>query len=101
MIGGREPAFWIGLVVTIIVGLISTLTENGVISEALKGRIQDLTNAIAQLLVLLAPLIAGLLIRQQVTPVAAPSLPVGTPVLIPGQTSETPAAKVTASQHSI
>ena len=83
MIFGREPAFWIGLAVTLILGVVSTLLGEGVISDALAGRIVDLTNAVAQLLVVLAPLIAGLLIRQQVTPVAAPSLPVNTPVTTP------------------
>ena len=77
---GREPAFWIGLVVTIILGAIGTLSGEGVISDASKGQITDGVNAIAQLAVLLAPLIAGLLIRQTVTPVAAPALPEGTKV---------------------
>jgi hypothetical protein len=83
MIGGREPAFWIGLIVTLIIGVLTTLTGEGVISDALAGRITEFTNAIAELAVLLAPLIAGLWIRQNVTPVAAPVLPVGTAVTTP------------------
>jgi hypothetical protein len=84
MVFGRQPAFWIGLAVTIILGVVSTLTGNGLISDALQGRITDLINAIAQLLTLLAPLIAGVLIKPVVTPVAAPVLPAGTAVTTPG-----------------
>ena len=86
---GRQPAFWIGLIVTLVLGALSTLVGEGVISDALAGQITDGVNAIAQLAVLLAPLITGLLIRPTVTPVAAPSLPVGTPVLVEG-TGDTP-----------
>ena len=81
-IGGREPAFWIGLVVSIIVAVLGVLTGQGVISEALAGKITDGVNALAQILVILAPVIAGLLIRAQVTPVAAPVLPAGTKVTV-------------------
>jgi hypothetical protein len=83
---GREPAFWIGLAVSLVLGVVSTLTGNGLISDALAGQITDIANSIAQLLVLLAPLIAGILIRQRVTPTGAPALPTGTivTVLTPG-----------------
>lgn len=86
MIFGREPAFWIGLIVSLVLGVVQTLTQNGLISDVLAGRVTDLVNAGAQLAVLLAPLIAGLLIRQQVTPTAAPALPQGTrvEVITPG-----------------
>lgn len=67
---GREPAVWIGLIVTIILGAVSTLLGQGFISDATSGHITDAVNAIAQLAVLVAPLIAGILIRSQVTPVA-------------------------------
>jgi uncharacterized membrane protein len=77
---GRQPAFWIGLIVTLVLGVVQTLTGNGLISEVTAGQTTDLVNSTAQLLVLLAPLIAGLLIRTQVTPVANPSLPQGTRV---------------------
>lgn len=83
MIFGKQPAFWIGLVVTLVVGILSTLTKDGLISEALAGKITDGLNAVSQLLTILAPVIAGLLIRTQVTPVAAPALPVGTTVTTP------------------
>lgn len=83
MIFGREPAFWIGLAVTIVSGIVATLLGEGVISDALAGRITDAVEALAQLGVVFAPLIAGLLIRQKVTPVAAPVLPNNTPVTTP------------------
>lgn len=89
MIFGRQPAVWIGIAVTIILGVVSTLTGNGLISDALQGRITDLVNATAQLLTLLAPLIAGLLIKPVVTPVAAPVLPAGTQVTTPSGASAT------------
>jgi hypothetical protein len=84
MIGGREPAAIIGIVVTVILGVVTTLAGEGVISDALQGRITDLVNAVAQLLVLLAPLITGLLIRPNVTPSAAPVLPAGQTVIVAG-----------------
>jgi hypothetical protein len=59
-----------------------TLTGQGVISDAIAGTITNAVTAIAQILVLLAPIIAGVLIRQRVTPVAAPQLPSGTNVAV-------------------
>jgi hypothetical protein len=56
------------------------LSAQGVLNEALTGKITDGVNAVAQLLVLLAPVITGLLIRTQVTPTTAPKLPEGTTV---------------------
>jgi ABC-type transporter Mla maintaining outer membrane lipid asymmetry permease subunit MlaE len=66
---GREPAVIIGLVVTIILGAVSTLLGDGFISDVTAGKVTDAVNAIAQLAVLAAPLIAGILIRPRVTPV--------------------------------
>ena len=90
MIFGRQPAFWIGLIVTLVVGALSTLTSQGLISEALAGKITDGVNAVAQIATILAPLIAGLLIHTQVTPVGAPTLPAGTAVTVttPGSTPD-------------
>lgn len=82
IIFGRQPAFWIGLAVSLVLGAVQTLAGNGLISDALQGRITDLVNATAQLLTLLAPLAAGLLIRPTVTPIAAPALPAGTEVTV-------------------
>lgn len=74
----RQPAAWIGIIVSSILAVLSVLTGEGVISDALSLQITDGVNAIAQLLVLLAPLITGLLIQPKVTPVADPKLPSGT-----------------------
>jgi hypothetical protein len=72
MILGREPAVIIGLVVTIVLGAVQTLTGQGFISDVTSGQITDGVNAIAQLAVLFAPLIAGILIRPRVTPYVKP-----------------------------
>ena len=66
MILGREPAFWIGLIVTLVLGVVRTLAGEGLISDAATGQIEGALQAVAQLLELLAPLLAGLLIRQNV-----------------------------------
>lgn len=79
---GRQPAFWVGFIVSCVIALLQVATGQGVISDALAGRITDAVNAIAQLITLLAPVIAGLLIRPNVTPVAAPQLPAGTKVAV-------------------
>jgi hypothetical protein len=62
----KEPALIIGTAVTILVGAIATLSGNGFISDAAAGKATDLVNSIAQLLVLLAPLIATAVTRGQV-----------------------------------
>jgi hypothetical protein len=82
VIFGRQPAAWIGIIVSCILAVLSVLTGQGVISDVLAGRITDGVNATAQLLVLLAPLFTGLLIRPTVTPLAAPALPEGTEVTV-------------------
>jgi hypothetical protein len=66
---GREPAVIIGIIVSSILAVVSVLLGEGVISDVLAGRITDGVNAIAQLLVILSPLITGILIRPRVTPV--------------------------------
>jgi hypothetical protein len=62
----REPSLIIGTAVTIVIGIIATLSGNGFISDATAGRATDLVNAGAQLLVLLAPLVAAVITRSQV-----------------------------------
>lgn len=86
MIFGRQPAFWIGLIVTIVLGVIQTLAGEGLISDVATNRVTDGVNAIAQLLLLAAPLITGMLIKPTVTPVAAPKLKPGTEVAVEGTT---------------
>jgi len=82
MIFGRQPAFWIGLLVTLILGAVQTLLGEGVISDVAAGKVTDIVTAVGGVLVLLAPLIAGLLIKPVVTPTAAPALPEGTSVTV-------------------
>jgi ABC-type transporter Mla maintaining outer membrane lipid asymmetry permease subunit MlaE len=90
---GKLPAFWIGLVATIVVGVITTLNGNGIISDVDAGKVKDTVTAIVQLLTLLAPLLAGLVIHTQVTPTSAPTLPMGTSVTTPtGAATVTPTA---------
>ena len=79
---GREPAFWIGLAVTLILGVVQTLAGNGLISDVVAGKTTDIVNSLAQLLVLIAPLIAGIVIRGQVTPTSAPAVDQGTVVTV-------------------
>jgi hypothetical protein len=83
---GRQPAFWIGLIVTLILGAVRTIAGEGLISDAAQGQVENAVQAVAQLLELAAPLIAGLLIKQAVTPVVAPKLPAGTTVQVQGTT---------------
>ncbi len=80
---GRQPAFWLGLIATLVVGVVQTLAGQGVISEAASGKVVDMTQAAVNLLTLIAPLLAGLVIHTQVTPTAAPVLDIGTPVTTP------------------
>ena len=82
MIFGRQPAFWIGLIVTIFLGAVRTIAGEGLISDAAAGQIESGAQALGELLFLLAPLITGLLIKPNVTPVAEPQLPNGTEVRI-------------------
>lgn len=79
---GRQPAVWIGIIVSCILAVVGVLSGEGVLSDALKGQITDGVNALAQILVLLAPVITGILIRPQVTPIAAPRLEQGTQVVV-------------------
>lgn len=64
----NEPARWIGLVVALIIGAITTLNGQGFVSDALTGQVTDIVNAAAQLGLLLSPIIAAELIRTQVSP---------------------------------
>jgi hypothetical protein len=84
MQANREPAAIIGIIVSCVLAVVSVLSTNGVLSQAATGQITDAVNAIAQLLVILAPLITAILIRTQVTPAAAPKLESGTIVEVTG-----------------
>jgi hypothetical protein len=80
---GRQPAFWIGLIGTIVLGVVQTLAGQGVVSDLTAGRVVDLTHSLVNLLTLVAPLLAGLAIHTQVTPTIAPVLSVGASVTTP------------------
>lgn len=80
MIGGREPAFWIGLVVSILLAIIRVIAGEDLISPDQADAAGNAITKVADVIYLVAPLIAGLLIRQVVTPVAEPRLPNGTEV---------------------
>jgi len=62
----KEANLIIGTVVTIIVAAIATFTGNGFISDAVAGKATDIVNAVAQLLLLISPIIATVLARGQV-----------------------------------
>lgn len=93
MIPSREPARWIGLIVTLIVAILRVLVGDELISQDKADAISNAVSKIADVVILFAPMIAGEFIRPQVTPTAAPKLPVGTPVLVEraeGQPEDTP-----------
>ena len=82
MIYGRQIAYWVGLIVTLVIGAVSTLAGEGLISDALRGQVENAVQAIAQLLVLVSPLIAGAIIKPRVTPISDPRLAAGTEVQV-------------------
>lgn len=82
MIFNREPVRWIGIIVSCILAVVSILSSEGVLNDAVKGQITDAVNAIAQLLMLIAPIIAAELARRQVTPTSNPILDSGTVVTV-------------------
>jgi len=79
---GREPVVVIGIAASVVIAVIQTLSGQGVISDVTAGRALDGVNALQQILVLLAPIIASLLARTQVTPTSNPVLPQGTKVTV-------------------
>ena len=66
----KEPALIIGTVVTILVAILATLSGNGFISDALAGKLTDAVNSVAQIVILLIPLITAAFIRAKVSPAA-------------------------------
>lgn len=79
---GREPVRWVGIIVTVIGAIVATLLGQGVISDALAGRITDLTDNLSGIAVFLLPLITAEIARRGATSVVQPKLEVGTPVLV-------------------
>lgn len=80
---GRQPAAWIGLIVSLVVAVVGVLSGQGFINDVVAGKVTSATNALATIATIAAPLIAGILIKSQVTPTAAPVLDAGTPVTTP------------------
>jgi uncharacterized membrane protein len=62
----KEPALIIGTIVTILLAALQTLQGNGFISDIAAGTATDLVNSVANLLVLLVPLITAAVVRQRV-----------------------------------
>ena len=77
-----EPAFWLGLLGSVFAFIIQNLVGHGTISA-------DTGTTIVNLVTGLASFVAGILIRGNVTPLAAPTLPVGTQVTTPDNTKAT------------
>ncbi len=66
---GREPVAIVGIVTSVILAVVSALMGQGVISDALAGKVTDVVNAIAQLIVLALPAILNIIVaRPRVTP---------------------------------
>jgi hypothetical protein len=87
---GKEPVAWVGVISAFVIAAIQTANGQGLISDALAGRAVDLTtNSLVPLAVVLVPIIAAFFQRKAVTPVAAPTLPAGTPVTTPDGTPAT------------
>jgi hypothetical protein len=82
LLNGREPAFWIGVVTSCVLAVVTTLMGQGVLSDALAGRLTDGVNAVAQIITLLAPIIAVLFARRTVTPTKHPVIEKGTVVTV-------------------
>lgn len=87
---GREPVRWVGIIVAVIAAVVGALLGEGVISDAVAGRITDLTANLSGILILLLPIITAEIARRGATSVAQPALPVGTSVIIRGTTDEPP-----------
>jgi len=94
---GREPAFWVGVIVSVILAVVQTLGGQGLISDALQGQITDVVTAISQVVLLLIPVITAILIRPAVTPIVNARLKEGSrvTVLTPGS-SPNPTITVTS-----
>lgn len=60
----KEPALIVGTIVTIILAVAQTLAGNGFISDIAAGKITDIVNATASLVLLLIPLITAALARR-------------------------------------
>lgn len=90
---GREPVAWVGIIVAVILAVVQTLLGEGVISDALSGRITDIVQSLSGSVIVLIPIVTTLLARRGSTSAAQPKLEVGTAVLVDrpaGQPEDTP-----------
>ena len=76
-----EPAVILGLLGSILVAILTQVAGSGLIDGKGLVLVNDL--------VALIPIVVGIITRQLVTPVADPTLPVGTTVTTPDNTKAT------------
>lgn len=62
---GHEPVFWVGVVTAVVIAVIQTLAGQGVLTANQQDTIANLVTAVS-------PIVAALVARQFVTPVAKP-----------------------------
>jgi hypothetical protein len=79
---GREPARWVGLFVTIILAVLRVLVGDELISPDQADGVANAVQKVADVVLLLLPLIGNEVLRRFVTPVQAPALPEGTTVKV-------------------
>lgn len=79
---GREPALWVGTIISLILAAVSVLLGDGIITDAFAGQITDGAEAFGQIAYLLLPMLTALIARHGTTSYAEPKLPIGTPVLV-------------------
>lgn len=82
MIFGREPARWIGLIVTLVVAILRVLVGDDLISQDNADAVANAVQKIADVALIFAPMIAAELIRPNVTPSKEPRLEAGTEVYV-------------------
>lgn len=79
---GREPARWVGLILTLLVAVLRVLVGDQLISQDQADAVANAAQKVADVVLLLLPLIATEGARRFVTPTAAPAIPEGTRVTV-------------------
>lgn len=87
---GRQPVVWIGLLMTLLMGIVAALSAQPVVVDG-----QPLQTA-ANVIKIVGPLIAAFIAQNFVTPTSSPVLPVGTAVTTPEGLATTTVASVPA-----
>lgn len=77
-----EPVRLVGIIATCILAVLSVLTGEGVISDALAGQITDGVEAVKELALILVPIIVTEIARKRSTSFAAPRVKEGTTVTV-------------------